>query len=838
MSKMLSVACMYGLSVLFFVANVRGMTNVCLTIGNGEFCNVAVVDPTDMDMVTTEAIRNCHTFRNTIDHFDVEILKNHLSAWMKIREFRRSEFRTLLRIKRKQGRLVQFEVDFICSNDLEPASTGSNWLRFGSNILDGMNANDMRVQLNEEKIDSISIPTSAWSRLLGGGSLLETLVHNLQQYIALGCSIYFFIDTTATNLEFSELSKRLSMLEHHSTQISLQSSKQISVSTEQKSPFFIGTQSLCVSSKFCVSKTYVVNLERRMARYENFKKYAAKNLSLQENIDYYRFNAIDGKNVKMTSHMKHLFRLDDPSAPAPKHPYRDHGFVPGVLGCALSNIHIWQELAGRDDLADNDAYLILEDDIWFGDNFLDRWKTTWQSIVHDSRWKWIYLGYSTDLDLYGDKFVHENVKEFSHTPRSIGGGTFGYAIRKSAAKMLLASLYRDGVQSAIDWFMIGHAQHVKGIYKCSPLLIMTTSVMHETSDTTQIYPEQLVVDQATRALNEQINRECVNSTFSKPSIEFSSKFSLEIKAPTVIESGRPILIEPSLVLKDGYDSSHFFQDMGCASICGTIVPAEDDSPTTRDAAKICHAVRQASVMKLTGVSPGHRKLQIWMEQQGITIGKPSKLYEISALPGVTVEIIEPSKNMSSVLPSFTMRFSYIVVDENNVNPSLWRMCLSLSSPWYRGLRSLGCQPIQTDITFSNLPYGQQSLHIVVKGFLDIDTLYEGTFSFIVVPFLDLPGPSLEWNKQTETCKVVEKRIMHAEQHKTNRSLFSLNVTLAVLTYRQNKSLLESMKSWKNNGLFAVAEERIIFFQNCASCEHEGRAPQHLILFYRRLTFPS
>merc|ERR1711871_857837 len=273
--------------------------------------------------------------------------------------------------------------------------------------------------------------------------------------------------------------------------------------------------------------------------------------------------------------------------------------------------------------------------------------------------------------------------------------------------MLLDSVYRDGVQSAIDWFMIGHAQNTRGIYKCSPLLVKTTAVMHETSDTNQAYPEQLVHEQVVNAMNKKRSSQCSHSLVRFKKDFFDSKFSIELNTPangSLIESSRPILVQPSIVLEDGYESSHFYDDWGCASISAVIGTNRNDLLPSHNATKVCTNVHEAGTLILDGVPTGDRTLQIWVEQDGVTIGKRSKLYTVSAIPPLSVRVTEPSHNLSYVLPSFTMKFSYVVIDENNMNPTLWRMCMHLSSPWYAQTRSLGCQPIQPDITFSNLPY--------------------------------------------------------------------------------------------------------------------------------------
>ena len=79
----------------------------------------------------------------------------------------------------------------------------------------------------------------------------------------------------------------------------------------------------------------------------------------------------------------------------------------------MSNIGIWVELANRDDLDLDAAYIVLEDDVWFSPSFVNRWKLSWLNLHVDKDWDYMYLGYSTDHDIYGDTHVYEDVKMFS-----------------------------------------------------------------------------------------------------------------------------------------------------------------------------------------------------------------------------------------------------------------------------------------------------------------------------------------------------------------------------------------------------------------------------------------
>lgn len=72
-------------------------------------------------------------------------------------------------------------------------------------------------------------------------------------------------------------------------------------------------------------------------------------------IDSYNFvDAVDGKALNASSELFLLFERND------------FNFNKGVIGCALSHIHLWNKLIND---KENDFYIILEDDITFCDNF-------------------------------------------------------------------------------------------------------------------------------------------------------------------------------------------------------------------------------------------------------------------------------------------------------------------------------------------------------------------------------------------------------------------------------------------------------------------------------------
>lgn len=91
-------------------------------------------------------------------------------------------------------------------------------------------------------------------------------------------------------------------------------------------------------------------------------------------------------------------------------------------------------------------------------------------------------GNSADWDLYGDDVVHKGVRRLSSAPRSYGGGTFGYVVRRRAALVFLELARSGGVQQPIDWFMLGAVNRLT-LYMCDPALVLSPPPLGQDSDT-------------------------------------------------------------------------------------------------------------------------------------------------------------------------------------------------------------------------------------------------------------------------------------------------------------------------------------------------------------------
>ena len=91
-----------------------------------------------------------------------------------------------------------------------------------------------------------------------------------------------------------------------------------------------------------IKKRFVINLDRRKDRYNDFLKRIPFDSDVCE-----RFSAIDGKNIKDFKH-------------------KDNPFV---IGCHLSHKNILNLVVDDENIKDDDIILIFEDDVFFSDSF-------------------------------------------------------------------------------------------------------------------------------------------------------------------------------------------------------------------------------------------------------------------------------------------------------------------------------------------------------------------------------------------------------------------------------------------------------------------------------------
>ena len=291
-----------------------------------------------------------------------------------------------------------------------------------------------------------------------------------------GCSnLENFIDSRAfvrLNLDDFESSKQvvLSAIKCNLYEQRLSFIKTEKLKILNRYNFFPRLEGLISLSKIDI---VVVNLDRRTDRW-NSTFNACRRSWGKENPPIERFSAVDGKKIS-------------------SFPYEFRGFEKfarrkpkmGEIGCALSHLKIWKQVMER-----NKDTLILEDDVWFEDNFVDslamvynemktrQYSTTSKSSQIDL----LFVGYHVNQDYISHKninkkevekkglYVFENSLDNnnltidmtpnepifceSHTFGIHGGGTFGYIITPQGAKRLIERIENTGFLWPVDYQML------------------------------------------------------------------------------------------------------------------------------------------------------------------------------------------------------------------------------------------------------------------------------------------------------------------------------------------------------------------------------------------------
>ncbi len=200
--------------------------------------------------------------------------------------------------------------------------------------------------------------------------------------------------------------------------------------------------------------TSVINLKRRPERLAKFVKENNNNL-----ISFRVFDGIDGKNLKPNFKLQKLFSTGDFS-------YRR-----GIVGCALSHIALWKELA-MDNICN--MSLIFEDDAKLVDNFSGKCLdliTTYKDkydlmFLHYLPWPQYYD--INDLAIFKKPKAEKWTKE-ECIKRSMGGAT-AYILTKKGAITLLEHIDKYGVYNGIDWVMFKCADEMNIMYS-RPMLV-------------------------------------------------------------------------------------------------------------------------------------------------------------------------------------------------------------------------------------------------------------------------------------------------------------------------------------------------------------------------------
>ncbi|MEI6372039.1 MAG: glycosyltransferase family 25 protein, partial [Nostocales cyanobacterium ELA608] len=213
-------------------------------------------------------------------------------------------------------------------------------------------------------------------------------------------------------------------------------------------------------------KTFVVNLDDRPDRWDNFEKNNGSDLKF---LKYQRFSAVNGKKLVSTCQLQQIFENND------------YKMRRGMVGCFMSHVKLYCDLIYDDDA---EAYLILEDDIEITDNFEMKYNSLLRKLNKESNWSFCFLGHHLrDLsvqDIYNDRTklpTIDKINVYQSFIQSLGGTT-GYLISKSGAKEFLDFLDKTGATNGIDTCIQKCANDLN-VYYPKPHLIFSECCRNE-----------------------------------------------------------------------------------------------------------------------------------------------------------------------------------------------------------------------------------------------------------------------------------------------------------------------------------------------------------------------
>ena len=203
-----------------------------------------------------------------------------------------------------------------------------------------------------------------------------------------------------------------------------------------------------------------MSLDRRTDRWEALRARIANATGPEFLARCKRFSAVDGTTLNITPQLLHLFRDND------------FNFRRGIVGCALSHLALWREVAAQAD----GACLIFEDDVQLGPDFCGQLVELCGELVESHQdYDLVLLGYqvwdaaSADLAVRNDVSTRLRPMHWA----CYLGGLYAYLISSRGARRLLAMVERDGVQNGIDWFVMKKGSELNA-FQCAPHIAFST----------------------------------------------------------------------------------------------------------------------------------------------------------------------------------------------------------------------------------------------------------------------------------------------------------------------------------------------------------------------------
>lgn len=203
-----------------------------------------------------------------------------------------------------------------------------------------------------------------------------------------------------------------------------------------------------------IHKTYAINLTRRPDKREHMQKEFMKLNSSGIEINPVFFEAIDGNNAKTLS--EYHFHV-----PAWFDPNTGKAMTNGEVGCALSHYLVWKEiitLVENGTLPTNSRVLILEDDVIFLEDFMDKFDQ-YTNEVPNLEYDLLYV-HRKPLDL-----INETKISFHISKPNKSYWACAYVVTYEGAKKLANDRYLQNLIPVDEYLPIMYGCKVLGYEK-------------------------------------------------------------------------------------------------------------------------------------------------------------------------------------------------------------------------------------------------------------------------------------------------------------------------------------------------------------------------------------
>ena len=206
---------------------------------------------------------------------------------------------------------------------------------------------------------------------------------------------------------------------------------------------------------------YVINLKRRLDRFELFKKNFPLDISKVN-----KFEAIDGKTLENI-------------------PKYFNGLLSGEVGCFLSHKLLWEKIL-KD--KDSEYYVIFEDDAKFSKNFIEDFNNIFNEFIDFDTILYIGGRFTENYKMNRCIKVKNKIVKYDYNKKWVGHDcdrtTHSYIISKKCCELFLENFYQRTKDYHLNNFTFPAVDHYmmdilrlnrKEIYHTYPLLCHSES---------------------------------------------------------------------------------------------------------------------------------------------------------------------------------------------------------------------------------------------------------------------------------------------------------------------------------------------------------------------------